>query len=106
MTCPDGARFDGFGDALSSLDIWEAGFCMYATPMGPEVVASLVYSAVMLGMFLRTQSVAIPAILFIILGGTMLANMFAVIAPIVAFIVLVSAPIALTALIWTTDRLG
>lgn len=108
MSCPSGSRLsvDAFETALDALDLWQAGYCAYATPLGAAVVGTLFYGAVSLHIFIRTGSVGIPAILFIILGGTLLGEMLAVVSPFVALIVLVSAPLLATGIIWTTDRLG
>ena len=106
MPCPSGGKFTGFEAAFNSLDIWRATYCMYATPMSEAVVGTLFYGAVSLAIFIKTESIGIPAILFIILGGTILAQMLAVVTPFVALIVLLGAPIAATGIIWTLDRLG
>lgn len=106
MACPDGSKFNGFEAAFNNLDIWKAVFCMYATPMGETVVGTLFYGCVSLAIFIKTGSIAIPSLLFIILGGTILSQMLAVVTPFVALIVLLAAPIAATALVWGVDRLG
>lgn len=106
MPCPSGDKYTGFEAAFESLDLWEATYCTYATPMGPEVVGTLFYGAVSLAIFVKTGSIAIPAILFIILGATLLAEMLAVVTPFIALIVLLGVPIAATAIVWTLDRLG
>lgn len=108
MSCPSGDRFtvEAFEKAFETLDLWQAAYCAYATPLTGAVVGSLFYGAVSLAIFIRTGSIGIPAILFIILGSTILAQMMAVITPFVALIVLVSAPLAATGIIWSIDRLG
>jgi len=108
MSCPSGSRFsvEAFQKAFETLDLWQAAYCTYATPLTGAVVGSLFYGAVSLAIFIRTGSVGIPAILFIILGSTILAQMMAVVTPFVALIVLLAAPLAATSIIWTIDRLG
>lgn len=108
MSCPSGERFtvEAFQRAFESLDLWQALYCTYAVPIPAAVVGSLFYGAVSLAIFIRTGSIGIPAVLFIILGGTILAEMMAVVTPFVALVVLVSAPLAATAIIWSIDRLG
>lgn len=106
MACPDGSRFTGFMTAMQDLDLWQAGYCMYATPLGEAVVGSVFYGAVSLGIFIRTGSLTIPAILYLILGTTITARMLSVVSPMVGLIILLVAPILLTALIWNVDRLG
>jgi hypothetical protein len=108
MSCPSGSKFtaDMFEAAYQSLDIWQAMYCAYGTPLGETVVGTLFYGAVSLGIFIKTGSVGIPAILFIVLGSTILAKMLAVVTPFVALIVLLGAPVAATAIVWSIDRLG
>lgn len=106
MSCPSGPRFTGFEHAMQSLDLWTALYCMYGVPMGEAIVGTLFYGAVSLGIFIRTGRVGIPAILFIILGSTILAQMLTVVTPIVGLVVLLGAPVAATAIIWGLDRLG
>lgn len=106
MSCPSGGIFTGFEAAFQSFDVWRAIYCMYATPLGGAVVGTLFYGAVSLGIVIRTGSLAIPAILYIILGGTITAQMLSVVTPFVGLAVLVTAPLAATAVIWTIDRLG
>lgn len=108
MSCPSGERFgvEAFRAAFESLDLWQAGYCAYATPLSGAVVGSLFYGAVSLGIFIRTGSIGIPAVLFIILGSTILAQMLSVVTPFVALVVLVAAPLAATSIVWSVDRLG
>lgn len=106
MACPDGSRFNAsqFDAAMQNLSLWDAGYCAYAVPMGEAVVGTLFYGAVSLGIFIRTGSLAIPSILFLILGATLIGQMLAVISPLVGLIVLVNAPLLATALVWNLDR--
>lgn len=106
MPCPTGAEFAGFETAMNDLDLWRAIYCTYGTPVGETVVGTLFYGGVSLGIFIRTGSIGIPSILFVILGSTIIAQMLSVVTPFIAFIVLLAAPIAATAIIWTVDRLG
>lgn len=108
MSCPSGQRYtvEAFQKAFENLDLWGALYCSYATPLTQAVVGTLFYGAVSLAIFIRTGSIGMPAVLFIILGATILAQMMAVVTPFVALIVLVGAPLAATAIIWNIDRLG
>jgi hypothetical protein len=105
MACPDGSRYN---DALNALDngfdIWEAAFCTYAVPAGELVVGLLFYGAVSLGIFVRTGSAMIPFILVLILGGTILAQMAAIVSQFAAVIILIAAPIIISILVFQLDR--
>jgi len=108
MTCPSGGLFRAsqFTNAMQNLDLWQAGYCMYATPMSELVVGTVVDGAVSLGIFISTGSLVIPAVLYIILGSTITFQMLSIISPLIGFLVLLVAPIAATALVYNVDRLG
>lgn len=106
MPCPTGPRFDTFFDALAEFNLWEAFFCSYGTPLGELVVGTVVYGAFSLGIFVTTGSIMIPFLLFLILGGTVIGQMLAIISDFVALLILFSAPIVVTALIFMVDRRG
>lgn len=105
MVCPVDGRYgaDLFRQAMESMDLWEATFCAYGAPLGELVVGTILYSAIGLNIFIRTGSLIIPFVLSLILGGTILAQMFAIINTFVGIIVLLSAPIILTGLVYTFD---
>lgn len=106
MACPTGARYaaDAFQTAMENLDLWEAGFCAYGTPLGELVVGTLVYSAVGLNIFIRTGSLIIPFVLMLLLGGTIFAQMLAIISTFGALVILVVAPLLVTAFAFMLDR--
>lgn len=105
MACPSsGPRYTEALDAISNFQLWDAVFCTYAVPAGAEVVGLLFYGAISLGIFIKTGSVIIPFILILILGGTVLAQMMAVISSFAAIIVLLGAPIVITLLVIKLDR--
>lgn len=108
MACPTGARFTSemFQTAMEGLDLWEGMFCAYGTPLGELVVGTVVYSAIGLNIFLRTGSIMIPFVLALILGGTIFAQMFAIINAFVGLIILIAAPLVASMLIFTVDRRG
>jgi len=91
---------------MQNLDLWEAGYCTYATPLGGLVVGTVFYGAVSLGIFIRTRSLVLPAVLYIVLGSTLTFQMLSIISPLIGFLVLLVAPIAATALVYNVDRLG
>lgn len=105
MSCPDGTRYsDGLKALNDGFDLWEAGFCTYAVPAGELVVGLLFYGAVSLGIFVRTGSAIIPFVLVLILGGTILAQMTAVVSQFAALIILLGAPIVISLLVFQLDR--
>lgn len=106
MACPEGARFtaQAFRTAVENFDLWDAGFCGYATPLGELTVGTLFYGAVSLNIFLRTGSLIIPFILVLILGGVVLAQVYAVINSFAGLLIVVAAPIIATTLVYAVDR--
>lgn len=106
MACPEAARFNTtmFQTAIENLDLWEAGYCAYGTPMGELTVGTLVYAGFGLNIYIRTGSVILPMILMIILGGTILAQMFAVISAFAGLIILTGAPLIITAFVYGVTR--
>ena len=108
MACPEGARFtaDMFRTAMENFDLWEATFCAYGSPLGELTVGTVVYSAVGLNIFLRTGSIMIPFVLALVLGGTILAQMFAIINAFVGLLILFGAPLVASMLIFAVDRRG
>lgn len=108
MACPVDGRYtvDLFQSAMENLDLWEAMFCAFGAPLGEAVVGSVLYAAIGLNIFIRTGSAIIPFILALLLGGTILAQMFAIISSFAAIIILIVAPLVVTGLIFTLDRRG
>lgn len=106
MACPDGARFTGemFQTAMENFDLWEAMVCPYGTALGMGVVGTMLYSAFALNIFIRTGSVIIPFVLVMILGGTIIGQMVGVVSAFAGLIVLVVAPLVVSALIFVLDR--
>lgn len=108
MACPDGSRYTSemFQTAMENFDLWDSMFCAYGTPMGELVVGTVLYSAIGLNIFLRTESVMIPFVLMLVLGGTILAQMFAIIGSFVGLLVLIVAPLVISMLVFTVDQRG
>lgn len=108
MPCPEGTRFgaDMFQNSMQNFDLWEAFVCSYGTPLGQFVVGTLLYSAIGLNIYIRTESAIIPFVLALLLGGTILAQMFSIISTFVGFIVLIVAPMLLGGLVFMLDRRG
>lgn len=106
MACPTDGRYnaDLFQQAMEDFDLWEAMFCVYGGPMGELVVGTIVYSAFALAIFVRTGSLIIPFVMLLVLGGTVLSQMLGVIGSFAGLIILVVAPLVVTALIVAVDR--
>lgn len=106
MSCPDGARYstEAFQDAMASLELWEAMSCTYGTALGMNVVGTLIYGAFALNIFIRTGSTIIPFILVLILGGAVIGQMVGVVSTFAGLLVLVVAPLTITALIFLLDQ--
>lgn len=107
VECPDG-RYSAelFHAAMEEFAVFEAVTCTYGAPLGVMVVGTLFYSGVALNIFLRTGSVMIPFVLALVLGGTIFAQMFAIINAFVAIIILLAAPMVMAGLIFLVDRQG
>lgn len=108
MACPVDGRYtaDLFQMAMENFDLWEAGFCAYGAPLGELVVGSIVYIGFGLNIFIRTGSLIIPFILVLILGGTILAQMFAIVSAFAGLIILLIAPVLITLIVVLIDRQG
>lgn len=108
MSCPVDGRFtaDLFQQAMDSFDLWEFAFCAYGSPLGELVVGTVIYAGVALNIFIRTGSVMIPFVLALILGGTVFAQAFAIINAFVALVILIAAPVVMTALVMSVGRRG
>lgn len=104
MACPDG-RFtaDMFNTAMQNFDLWDAFFCGYAGPLGQLVVGTFLYSAIGLNIFIRTGSLIIPFVLVLLLGATVLAQMVAIISTFAGLVILVVAPLVVSALVFLLD---
>lgn len=105
MACPDG-RFttELFNEAMQNFELWEAFTCAYGAPLGELVVGTIFYSAVALNIFIRTGSMIMPFVLVMLVGGTVLAQMMAIISSFAALIVLIVGPLVVTALVFVLDR--
>lgn len=107
VSCPDG-RYTAelFEAAMAEFELFNAITCSFGAPLGVTVVGTLFYSGVGLNIFLRTGSIMIPFVLALILGGTILAQMFAIINSVVTIIILFAAPLVMSGLIFAVDRQG
>jgi len=106
MPCPVDGRFTAalFKEAVRNFDLWQAGFCAYGAPLGELVVGTIFYTAVSINIFLRTGSLIIPFVLFMILGGIVGGQMLGVINTVAGLIILMSAPVVVTAIVVMLSR--
>lgn len=107
MVCPTG-RFSAelFNQAVSNFELWDAVICSYAAPTSLLLVGTVIYAGIGLNIFLRQESVIIPFVLALILGGTVLGQTFGVISSFVALIILIVPPLIISALVFAVDRRG
>lgn len=104
MPCGSGRYgVEAFQGAMSQLGLWDAFVCPYASPLGLLVVGTMVYSAFTLNIFIRTESLIIPFVLILLLGGTVLGQMVGVVGTFAGLIILVVAPLIISALIFLLD---
>lgn len=108
MACPSAARYstDAFIAAMETLDLWEAMYCPYGTALGELAVGSIIYSGFALNIYIRTGSVMIPFVLVLILGGTVLAQVYAIISVFAGLVVLIGAPLVISGIVFLIDRRG
>lgn len=105
MACPDGRyAAEMFNEAMQNFELWDAIICSYAGPTSSLVVGTVLYSGIGLNIFLRQGSVIIPFVLVLILGGTILGQMFGVISSFAALVILIVPPLILSGLILALDR--
>lgn len=107
MACPSG-RFSAelFDAAMSNFELWDAVICPFAGPTSMLLVGTVIYSGIGLNIFLRQDSVIIPFVLALILGGTVVGQTIGVISSFVAMIILIVPPLIISLLIFTVDRRG
>jgi hypothetical protein len=108
MACPDVGRYstDALVATLENLDLWEALYCPYGAALGELTVGSVVYAGFALNIYIRTGSIMIPLILVLSLGGTVLAQVYAVISVFVGLIILIEGPLVISGLVFLIDRSG
>lgn len=105
MACPDGPfTSEMFNQAMQQFNLWEFTICPYGGPMSILLVGTVLYSGISINIFTRTGSIMIPFVLAMILGGTVLAQTLAIINSFAAVIILVGAPLAVSALVFSVDR--
>jgi len=106
MSCPDGARYstEMFQTAMENLELWEPFTCTYGTALGMAVLGTILYSGFALNIFVRTGSPVIPTILVLILGGTVIGQMVGVVSTFAGLLVLVVAPLTISAFIFVLDQ--
>lgn len=68
---------DSFIENMLSWEFFEAVTCVYANPIGFLVVGMVVYGAVSVPIYLRTNSVVIPTVLLLLVGGAVMPQIAA-----------------------------
>jgi len=93
-----------FMDYMLNFEFWEAITCQYANPLGFYVVGLMVYSGVALPIYIRTNSVRIPAVLLLIVGGLVTPQLAPVAQPITTIVVVGSIAAAAFMLYYSFSR--
>jgi hypothetical protein len=94
----------GFGDYLKDFNFWDAIACQYADPVGFYVFGLLVYTGVALPIYIRTNSMTIPAVLLLIVGGVVTPQVAGVATPFTTLIVAGSLAGSLAMLYYSYGR--
>jgi len=84
-------------DYVINFEFIKAITCPYANAAGFAVTALLVYGAISLVVYIRTDSLVVPFILLVVTGGAVLTQLPAVSAPI-AVVLLLGVPAGIMAL--------
>jgi len=82
---------------VSNFEFVKAFPCVFADAIGWLVMGLMVYGAISLSLYIRTESLLIPAVLLLVVGGAVLGQMAAIASPF-AVLVLVGVPGGLVAL--------
>lgn len=86
-----------FGDYIVNFEFIKAPTCTYANSTGWLVMGLLVYGAIALSIYVRTNSLIIPTVLTFLLGGAILGQVAGIASPVVV-ILLITVPPGLLAL--------
>lgn len=88
-------------DYLTQFEFIKAFTCTYASAAGFLVTGLLVYGAISLSIYIRTGSVAIPAILVLLTGGVVVVQLAAPAVAVATILVLVAGAGVLTYLYYS-----
>lgn len=86
-----------FGDYITNFEFIKAPTCTYANETGWLVMGLLVYGGISLSIYIRTDSMVIPTVLLLVVGGAVMAQVAAIGAPF-AVLLLVGIPAGVIAL--------
>lgn len=78
------------GEYLSNFEFIKAFTCPYAEPVGFAVVAMLVFGAISMAIYIRTDSVLIPFVLILLAGGAILPMVASPVVTIAIIVLLVT----------------
>lgn len=80
----------GFMEHMLDFEFWAAIGCQYAEPVGFYVFGLIVYTGVALPIYIRTNSITVPAVLLLIIGGVVMPQIAGVATPIARFLIVMS----------------
>lgn len=81
MCTPD----KGFQERLADFQFVEAASCQYADQMGFLTFGMIVYGGILSSIYLTSGSIVIPAVLLLVVGGAVIAQLA---APAIPFVLL------------------
>lgn len=81
---------------LTDFEFIKAVTCTYADPMGLLVFGLIVYAAIALSIYIRTDSITIPVVLLFLVGGAVTPQLAGPAAAVATVGVLVTGAAALT----------
>jgi len=64
-----------FGDYMTNFEYIKAPVCAYADTTGFFTLAAFVYGAVLASIYIRTDSLVIPTVLIVIVGGAVVPQL-------------------------------
>lgn len=67
----------GFVDYLTNFEFWKAVTCPYANSVGFLTLGLFVYGSISVPIYLTTGTIIIPAVLLLLVGGAVLAQIAA-----------------------------
>lgn len=85
------------GEYLLDFEFIKAFSCTYANELGWLVLGLLVYGGITLSIYIRTGNPIVPAVLVLILGGAVLAQLPAIASPVV-MLLLIAVPAGIVAM--------
>lgn len=93
-----------FGDYMTEFQFIKAPVCTFADPAGFLVVGLLVWGAISLSIYIRTDSVMIPTVLLLLTGGAVMSQLAAPATAVAGILILCSGAGIFTYLYYRYSR--